>query len=62
MAVMMGLYLFSFVMIVVHLSFLRPEWIAAWGWQRAVVPPQQEPEPLRPPAAVPPRPRSGAAW
>src|SRR5260370_1019475 len=57
MAVMMGLYLFSFVMIVVHLSFLRPEWLTASPWRRAAVPPHQEPEPLRPPAAAPPRPR-----
>lgn len=28
MAGMMGLYLFSFVMIVAHLSFVRPEWLA----------------------------------
>jgi HTTM domain len=58
MAVMMGLYLFSFVMIVVHLSFVRPEWLAAWTWRRAVVPPLQELEPLRLPTAAPPRPRS----
>jgi hypothetical protein len=50
MAVMMGLYLFSFVMIVLHLAFLRPEWIAAWVGQRAVAPPLQEPEQVRPAA------------
>jgi hypothetical protein len=50
MAVMMGLYLFSFVMIVMHLAFLRPEWIAAWAGRQAVVPPLQEPEQVRPAA------------
>ena len=45
---MMGLYLFSFVMIVLHLAFLRPERIAAWAPRWAVVPPLQESEPLRP--------------
>src|SRR2546422_7556506 len=30
-AVMMGLYLFSFVMAVGHLAFLRHEWLRQWG-------------------------------
>ena len=50
MAVMMGLYLFSFVMIVLHLAFLRPEWIAAWIGRRAVAPQLQKHEQVRPAA------------
>lgn len=37
-AVMMGLYAFSFVMILGHLAFLRPEWLACWarGWRARI--------------------------
>jgi predicted DCC family thiol-disulfide oxidoreductase YuxK len=39
-AVMMGLYVFSFVMIVGHLAFLRHEWLAGWGkrWKERIGP------------------------
>jgi predicted DCC family thiol-disulfide oxidoreductase YuxK len=35
-AVLMGLYFFSFVMVMGHMSFLRPEWLSALGaaWTR----------------------------
>ena len=35
---LMGLFYFSFVMIMVHLAFVRPEWLTRWGqaWKRRI--------------------------
>jgi HTTM domain len=51
-AVLMGLYYFSFVMVMGHMSFVRPEWLARVGeaWKRGIgtMPAAEMAEPTRP--------------